>query len=321
MSFDIEPAARANEGHWKVLLLDDDREVHSISRLVLQDIHFDGRGVEFLHAGSGREGMELFAQHPDIAVALIDMVMETDDAGLNIVKYVRDTLGNPWPRLIMRTGQPSVLPERELVIRYDIHDYRSKSDLSSLKLFTAVVSALRSYRDLVALERARKAALELANATMAMVRAISLQEFAETALRAFRQVLDVAPQPGGNGRWAAMFVAGTQGTMPEGTVVAATGAYGSHAGNLIQQCDPVLSHYAMSIDTFRSSAHLLAIRLRSSGTGLANFVIVVDLGRPITFAEKSIIEFFRLKAGEALSGLLHNEVARHRLGHAYRPVL
>jgi CheY-like chemotaxis protein len=137
------------ENGWKVLIVDDEREVHAVTRLALMDLVFEGRGLKFLSAHSRDEAQTLIDQHDDIAIVLLDVVMETDDAGLKVAQYIREQADNHAARIVLRTGQPGQAPERSVVMNYDINDYKAKTELTAQKLFTCVMSALRSYRDIL----------------------------------------------------------------------------------------------------------------------------------------------------------------------------
>ncbi|MFC0444517.1 response regulator [Pseudidiomarina halophila] len=141
---------------WKLLIVDDEKEVHAVTRLALMDVLFEGAGLEFISAHSLAEAKQQIDQHPDLAIALLDVVMETDDAGLQVANYIRRDRENRFTRIILRTGQPGQAPERAVVMNYDINDYKAKTELTSQKLFTSVMSALRSYRDIMRVERQRQ---------------------------------------------------------------------------------------------------------------------------------------------------------------------
>ncbi|MDX1705108.1 MAG: response regulator [Pseudidiomarina sp.] len=151
------PAATSGE-RWKVLIVDDEKEVHAVTRLALMELTFEGRGLDFLSAYSRQEAEQLVMEHNDLALVLLDVVMDTDDAGLKVAKFIREQAQNQHARIILRTGQPGQAPERYVVINYDINDYKAKTELTSQKLFTCVMSALRSYRDIIRVDAARKAA-------------------------------------------------------------------------------------------------------------------------------------------------------------------
>jgi response regulator RpfG family c-di-GMP phosphodiesterase len=150
-----EPAISTRQPPWKILVVDDEPDIHALTRLNLRDFSFAQRPLEILSAHSAAEARAVLADHPDIAVALVDVVMETDDAGLNLVRHIRDELGNGLIRLIVRTGQPGVAPERYVIDNFDIDDYKDKTELTVQKLYTAVRSAIKSYRDLRAIEQNR----------------------------------------------------------------------------------------------------------------------------------------------------------------------
>ncbi|MGQ0466471.1 MAG: adenylate/guanylate cyclase domain-containing protein [Sporichthyaceae bacterium] len=133
---------------WKLLVVDDEPEVHKVTELALSGFAFEERRVQIVNAYSGIEARQILAEHPDTAVILLDVVMETDDAGLEFVRWVRGELGNRMVRIILRTGQPGHAPEQKVVVDYDINDYKNKAELTAGRLFTTMVSSLRSHRDL-----------------------------------------------------------------------------------------------------------------------------------------------------------------------------
>ncbi|MGB9795713.1 HD domain-containing protein [Fervidobacterium riparium] len=137
---------------WKILVVDDEPDVHAITSVVARDIVFEGKKVKLYSAYSSQEAKEILENVEDIALAIIDVVMEGDDAGLELVKYIREKIGNKLIRLVIRTGQPGYAPPREIIVKYDINDYREKAELSSNGLYTMIISRLREYRDIVELE-------------------------------------------------------------------------------------------------------------------------------------------------------------------------
>lgn len=137
---------------WKVVIIDDDPEVHEVTQFALQDFTFRNKPLTFLSAYSGQEAQELLKNHPDAAVIFLDVVMEENDSGLKIVKYIRETLQNHLVRIILRTGQPGEAPEEKIIVDYDINDYKLKTDLTQRKLFVTMIAALRAYYDLMTLE-------------------------------------------------------------------------------------------------------------------------------------------------------------------------
>jgi PAS domain S-box-containing protein len=84
--------------------------------------------------------------------------METSDAGLRVARQIRDTLNNQLVRIVLRTGQPGQALEHSIILDYDINDFWCKTDLTTRKLFTTVISSLRAY---AGLEAAHQHALTL----------------------------------------------------------------------------------------------------------------------------------------------------------------
>jgi diguanylate cyclase (GGDEF)-like protein len=168
--------------NWKVIIVDDEPDVHRATKLALKNFEFEGRSLTFISAYSGKEGKEAIAvDRPDAAFILLDVVMETNDAGLQLVRYIREELQNQKVRIILRTGQPGEAPEESIIYKYDINDYQLKIELTRQKLLTTTLTALRSYRDIIALERQKK---ELAQ-TLAELKAAQLK------LEEYSQILEI----------------------------------------------------------------------------------------------------------------------------------
>lgn len=130
---------------WKILIVDDDPEIHRVTALVISDVTFEQRPLQILSAYNAQEAKQTIADNPDIAVALLDVIMETDDAGLRVVDYIRRTLGNERTQIILRTGQPGQVPEDSVIRNYEINDYRTKTELTTQKLITSLITGLRVF--------------------------------------------------------------------------------------------------------------------------------------------------------------------------------
>ena len=138
---------------WQILIVDDNPEVHSATRLALEDYAFEGRSLQLLNAHSGSEARTLLSGHPDIALVLLDVVMETEHAGLDFVHYIREEAHNRTVRIVLRTGQPGQAPPLDAVVHYEIDDYRLKTELTYERLLAVVTTNLRTYRLLRHLEQ------------------------------------------------------------------------------------------------------------------------------------------------------------------------
>ncbi|MGJ8667849.1 MAG: ATP-binding protein [Oceanococcus sp.] len=163
LSFAKERSAQdSQERPWKLLVVDDEPEVHSVTRLALSDFHFDGRKLQFINAYSGAEACGIVENDPEIAVMLLDVVMETEDAGLKVVEYVRRMLGNNFVRIILRTGHPGMAPERRVIKAYDINDYRAKTELTQDRMFSLMYTSLRAYKRISSMAQSRRQMAALA---------------------------------------------------------------------------------------------------------------------------------------------------------------
>lgn len=177
---------------WKVLVVDDEPSVHHVTSIALKRFRFQERPLELIHAHSAKESRDILHQHNDIAIILLDVVMEEDTAGLQLVRYARETLGNAFVRVILRTGQPGVAPESEVVELYDINDYLDKSELTAQKLSSAIFTGLRSYRDLSRIEQNRQDLKQVLDATSSLAHANNFDDFISGLLDQFNSVISSA---------------------------------------------------------------------------------------------------------------------------------
>lgn len=175
---------------WRILVVDDDPEVHTVTRYALRTVTFRDRPLDLISAYSAAEALRILRDTADIALVLLDVVMETDDAGLRLVRCIREDLGNSAVRLILRTGQPGQAPEDRVILDYDINDYRAKTELTAQKLFTTVIAALRGYADIMAIEDNRRGLRRIIEAADGLPEGASLPDFAQHALSQLHQLLE-----------------------------------------------------------------------------------------------------------------------------------
>jgi signal transduction histidine kinase len=176
---------------WKIAVIDDDRAVHEGTRFALSDYSLNGQTLEILSAYSAAEGRELMRSHPDIAAVLLDVIMETDAAGLDLVEFIRNDLKNETVRIILRTGQPGQAPERRVIVDYDINDYKAKTELTADKLFTSLTAALRSYQQLERMVQTRRGLEIIIDAASTLYDFRSMQRLAEGVLTQIASLLNV----------------------------------------------------------------------------------------------------------------------------------
>jgi len=167
---------------WKILIVDDEPAIHEVTKLALSGFKFERRECRFISAYSAKEAKKILHEERNIALALIDVVMETDEAGLDLVDHIRKDMNDNLMRIILRTGQPGQAPEEKVIIEYDINDYKSKSELTSQKLFTSVFAGMRTYRDMVALERNRQGLKKIISSTSSIEKMSSLEVFLSAVL-------------------------------------------------------------------------------------------------------------------------------------------
>lgn len=182
--FADEPVAlRSAVDPWKVLIADDEEEVHRVTKLALADFNHFGRPLSFLDAYTGREAVDLVSAHPDVALVLMDVVMESEHAGLNAVLAIRNDLRNRLTRIVIRTGQAGQAPEGLVVSHYDVNDYKEKTEVTARKLHTLVHSGLSLYRELSALTRYKEGLEQLIGAAATLQAQRSEECFARSALQ------------------------------------------------------------------------------------------------------------------------------------------
>ncbi|MCE1235832.1 MAG: DUF3369 domain-containing protein [Hyphomicrobiales bacterium] len=176
---------------WKIAVIDDDPAVHDGTRFALADYALNGQRLEIVSAYSAAEGRALLRAHPDVAVILLDVVMETETAGLDLVEHIRRELRNDVVRIVLRTGQPGQAPERRVVVEYDINDYKAKTELTADKLFTTITAALRAHLQLTRLEESRRGLELIIDAATALFDTRTMRRFAEGVLTQVAALLEV----------------------------------------------------------------------------------------------------------------------------------
>lgn len=177
---------------WHILVVDDEPEVHTVTRIALKNFTFANRPLELHTANSAAEARELLSTgDTEFSIAIIDVVMESDLAGLDLVKWIREEQNNPIIRLVLRTGEPGQAPEREVISNYDINDYKEKTELTANKLFTLMHSCLRSYRDINALTKNKEGLEVIIRSSRRLFAHQSLNEFTQGALAQLSALLHV----------------------------------------------------------------------------------------------------------------------------------
>lgn len=189
---DKEEKLQLSTGSWKILVVDDEESVHSVTKLVLKKFTYDNKSIEIISAFSALEAKKLIDEHPDIAVILLDVVMEEDSAGFEVVEYIRDTKHNIITRIILRTGQPGHAPEKKIFVDYDINDYKLKTELTEDKLYVTILAALRSYKQLILFDNNRMRLEKIINLSSSFHKIKYFNEFTSSVLIQLSSILNVS---------------------------------------------------------------------------------------------------------------------------------
>uniref|UniRef100_UPI0025CE414B DUF3369 domain-containing protein n=1 Tax=Rugamonas sp. TaxID=1926287 RepID=UPI0025CE414B len=185
----VAPAATGARSVWRVMIIDDDEDVHSTTTFALGNLDMQHRPLEFVHAYSAGQAREMLKHEQEIAVILLDVVMEQDDAGLHLVRYIRETLTMADVRIILRTGQPGYAPEIDAIRDFDINDYKTKSELTRIKLFTTVTAAIRSYEQIRKISDSRRGLNQIVHASTQLMTLHGVQNFAAGVLTQIAELL------------------------------------------------------------------------------------------------------------------------------------
>jgi diguanylate cyclase (GGDEF)-like protein len=234
-SFDDEAHQHDDAGEantWRILIVDDDVDVHQSTGFALANTEVFGRQLEFLHAYSAAEAVAVLREQKHIAVILLDVVMEADDSGLQLVRIIRKELGNTEARIILRTGQPGYAPEMEAIRDYDINDYKTKSELSRNRLYTALTAAVRSYDQISALNASRRGLSMVIRASSQLMARQGVSEFAAGIITQICGLFGLPPE--------GVVCAYDQSNRPDQALVIA--AAGSLTGCINQYLDTLPDH-------------------------------------------------------------------------------
>lgn len=300
-----EEAAKRTSNTWKVLIVDDEPEVHNITRMVLRDFLFDGKSLEFLSAHSARDARKQILEHPDLAVILLDVVMEEENAGLQVVRFIREEAKNSLVRIILRTGQPGQAPEERVIVDYDINDYKEKTELTAQKLFTTMTTALRSHRDLLIIEANRRGLEKIVESSANIFELQSLKKFATGVLNQLTALLHLDQ----SALYAkASSIAATK--QAEGFVILA--ATGEFSDRIDQKLDDVVSaeiaarieHACRVKQSIYSDSYLVAY-FQSKG-GSENTIYLEGLEK-LSELDRYLVEAFCTNVSIAFDNIYLNE--------------
>lgn len=220
----------STNGIYKVMIADDDEQVHKVTKMILRDFHYNNRSLEFIDTFSAAQTIEALKIHDDVAILFLDVVMEKNNSGFEVIEFLRESQQNYLARIILRTGQPGEAPEEEVIRNYDINDYLLKSELTSKRLFTSLYSSVRSYRDLLMLNRNQKGLQKIIKMSSELFNKNSLDDFLVTIMEQISTLTDDSSDMIylRNEEFKNGFVSMCQSSKSK--IVAATGSYKKHMG-------------------------------------------------------------------------------------------
>ncbi|HYZ45533.1 MAG TPA: DUF3369 domain-containing protein [Xanthobacteraceae bacterium] len=284
---------------WKIAVIDDEPAVHDGTRFALSDYRLNGQGLEILSAYSAAEGRELMRRHTDVAVVLLDVIMETDTAGLSLVEFIRKDVKNETVRIILRTGQPGQAPERRVIVDYDINDYKAKTELTADKLFTSLTAALRSYQQLQRMVETRRGLEIIIDAASTLFDFKSMQRLAEGVLTQIGSLLNVDCA-------GILVLREPQNAHETFSVLAGSGCYSRFIGTEVSQIiendlrQLVEEAFARRHHEFSPRRSVLYIRTVSG----REVVVVLEAARQLSSTDRTLVEIFCSRLSVAFDNVI-----------------
>jgi len=311
---------------WRVLVVDDDADVHEVTRFSLGSVRVLSRPLELLHAHSADEAKRILNEVPNIAVILLDVVMESEDAGLQLVKSVRQEQRLASTRIILRTGQPGHAPEAETITLYDINDYKTKSELTQTRLFTSLTTAIRSYDQLRRLERSRHGLELIVNASNKLNAMPGLRAFAEGLLTQISALIGV------DSDGVVCAVSGSpeiDSESSEPRIIAAVGRFARFIQRRLSEIDDerIVEALATALREKKSSIGRFSATFYFPKSGEEGFAALIDASQPIPDIDRDLVEVFCsnialcAKNVDLVAELRHDAFVDRQLGMPNRTAL
>lgn len=277
----------AAEACWYLLIVDDDEDVHHATEFALSDLRVLGRPLEFLHAFSAGEAIAILERQRDVAVILLDVVMEHEDAGLKAVERIRNDLGLDAVRIILRTGQPGYAPELDAIANYDINDYKTKTELTRGKLFTTVTAAIRSFEQIQRLEASRSGLELIIDGSSHFNAEQGLPSFAAAVIVQLSDLLGIPPH--------GMVCIRAGGDTAAGVVLAAAGRYAAMVNQpLAAVTEPgAREMLERCLQERRNQCGEHALALYFAGRHGSNFAVYVESTAAIRTIDRHLLNVFR----------------------------
>jgi signal transduction histidine kinase len=302
-----EPAEQGPR--WKIAVIDDEPAVHDGTKFALHDYKLNGQGLDILSAYSAAEGRQLLRDNPDVAVVLLDVIMESDTAGLDLVEFIRNDLKNETVRIILRTGQPGQAPERRVIVDYDINDYKAKTELTADKLFTSLTAALRSHQQLQRMVETRRGLEIIIEAASTLFDFKSMQRLAEGVLTQIASLLNVDCA-------GILVLREGQNAHETFSVLAGSGCYSRFIGTDVSQMievdlrQLVEEAFTRRHHEFSPRRSVLYIKTMSG----REVVVVLEAARHLSETDRALVEIFCSRLSIAFDNvILYEQIQRANL--------
>ncbi|MCB1917908.1 MAG: EAL domain-containing protein [Rhodocyclaceae bacterium] len=289
--------SRGGQPAWTVLVVDDDDEVHHATMFALQNAVVLERPLRLLHARSAIEAHAILAAHGhEIAVVLLDVVMETPEAGLDLVTVIRREFELSEPRIILRTGQPGYAPELNVVRDYDINDYKTKSELTHVRLVTALTAAIRSYEQIRTISASRRGLDMIVQSASELFGRRALASFAEGVLTQIAALLKIDAEGLICVRNGATFSQDLDAGL---TIAGAAGRFRVHVDRPLADLAErdIVATIGRCVESGQSLFDHHATVLYFRGEGGRAAVVYVATERPLDAEDRRLLEVFAVNIG------------------------
>jgi diguanylate cyclase (GGDEF)-like protein len=275
---------------WVILIVDDEEDIHLMTKMALEDFSFSGRPIKFLHAYSGQSAQQVLRNNNNIACIFLDVVMESHDAGLLLVQFIREELNNSEIRIILRTGQPGYAPAISVTQQYDINDYKEKSELTKRLLYNCLTTTLRSYQQIKTIESSRAGLEMIINASSSLLTVRGVKQFAVGILTNICALLHTKPE-------GIVFTHSKETNLGSSIhIMAAAGKY-SH---LINQPLMALGKPDLQVQINRVLTHKKSIFIEHYSliyipvTTNNDIVIIIDSPSSVSDLDRKLLEIFSI---------------------------
>ncbi|MCB1167734.1 MAG: DUF3369 domain-containing protein [Leptospiraceae bacterium] len=281
---------------WRILAVDDDSLYQKTTEFGLRNFQVLGRPIELLQAGSFGAASAILSRERDIAVVLLDVVMDTEDAGFRLVKAIREVLGNAAIRIVMVTGQPGQSSMQASLKDYDINDYWNKTELTVERLKAVITANIRSYDQLTTVQRARQGLQMIAESSSALGESRTAHEFASRMIVEIAGVLGVPPE-------GIVCAGASDGPDQEPVILAAAGSHSRLSGKSIsniedQSIRQELSRCLSKKETINAANHTV-LYFDESLAGSA-YAAYIATGRHPDQTETELLRVFTQNLGKGL---------------------